>query len=606
MVAVRTIKRPLFSAAAEGKNVKKPVSDTYLAAVFAAVVGAIFTWAGSDFWADLKPLIGVPLVDLLRILVFLGFAAFSFAVLHYFGVLGAGAEPVDTRERNEYDALRQRIAAGNWIAREYARRLNVFLDAIDRFFGDEGMADRTLFPHAFGLRKPAALWTARAFDRCLSLALIYPIAAIILIWTISNHVGPAEAALLLQSTSGWKRSVGMASIALSTYGAWLLLQSAGRRQFLFGGAMIVASLMIFNTEVEAGVATAAFSTAGFAILLVVAVDRFRIGFSKSDPSEIDAISVLDSMKAKTVLIAGGSILNAFMIGLAFMIPIAAIGLVKTRIVSLPGGTMIVQIVAGSIVVMVPTFIAAFALAVSKKFIKVDRHGTFLSIFFLFMVLLCFCGATILSPLRGWRLGGPVLMFFGLLTLINAPFDWFALGLTRALMRRGLEREKWWPYFYAAVDALFAAIVIAILTVTMVAGVQLFDDLAVHGGGERLLPPMQEYLDAIKADPGKPEYWWVYATLFSTMLPSLINLFVAGVSLARGIPGISSWLLSKVREGEAVPAYDRLLVAIVLSLQGILGLAIALAAQGFLFWVIIWQGMPRLGIGVLDLAYLVAH
>jgi hypothetical protein len=31
-----------------------------------------------------------------------------------------------------------------------------------------------------------------------------------------------------------------------------------------------------------------------------------------------------------------------------------------------------------------------------------------------------------------------LMFLGLLTLINAPFDWASLGLTRALLRRGLE------------------------------------------------------------------------------------------------------------------------------------------------------------------------
>jgi hypothetical protein len=216
------------------------------------------------------------------------------------------------------------------------------------------------------------------------------------------------------------------------------------------------------------------------------------------------------------------------------------------------------------------------------------------------------GAAFLSHFDTWQAFGPLLLFLGLLTLINAPFDWLSLGLTRALMRRGLEREKWWPYLYAVIDALLASAIIAVLAMTMVAGVQLFDDLAVYDGGDRLLPPMRKFLEAIKADPEKPEYWWVYATLFSTMLPSLINLFIAGVSLARGMPGVSPWLLGKVREGEAVPVYDRLLVAIVLALQGVAGLVIALVAQGFLFWVIIWQGMPRLGIGVLDLAHLVAH
>jgi hypothetical protein len=43
--------------------------------------------------------------------------------------------------------------------------LTKFLDAIDRFFGDAGMADRTLFPRVFRLKTPAPLWTAPAFDR---------------------------------------------------------------------------------------------------------------------------------------------------------------------------------------------------------------------------------------------------------------------------------------------------------------------------------------------------------------------------------------------------------------------------------------------------------
>jgi hypothetical protein len=44
--------------------------------------------------------------------------------------------------------------------------------------------------------------------RCLLLALIYPIVTIFLIWAVSGHVGPAEAAL--GSTSdlpGWRRTL---------------------------------------------------------------------------------------------------------------------------------------------------------------------------------------------------------------------------------------------------------------------------------------------------------------------------------------------------------------------------------------------------------------
>jgi len=229
-----------------------------------------------------------------------------------------------------------------------------------------------------------------------------------------------------------------------------------------------------------------------------------------------------------------------------------------------------------------------------------------SLFVIVMIVMCFADVALLSHLDNWQIFGPLLLFLGPITVINALFGWSSLGLMRALMRRGLERGKWWPYLYAVINALLASAVIAVLAVAVVAAVQLFDGLAASGGGKPVFPPMLEFLDAIKADPVNPEYWWIYATLFSTVLPRLTNLFIAGVSLACGVPGMSSWLAVKAKAAEALPAYGRLLVAIVLALQGVAGLAIAVVAQGLLFWVIIWQGMPRLGIGVLDLAHFVAR
>jgi len=114
------------------------------------------------------------------------------------GVLRAGARPKGSPARLSYVALRESLSEGNIAARLYARRLSAFLDSVDRFFGDAGLADRTLFPRAFGLKTPAPLWTAPAFDRCLLLALIHPIATIFYIWAVSGHVGPAEAALALK------------------------------------------------------------------------------------------------------------------------------------------------------------------------------------------------------------------------------------------------------------------------------------------------------------------------------------------------------------------------------------------------------------------------
>ena len=85
------------------------------------------------------------------------------------------------------------------------------------------------------------------------------------------------------------------------------------------------------------------------------------------------------------------------------------------------------------------------------------------------------------------MAGPLVLFPGLLTLKNAPFDWASLGLTRALLRRGLELGGWWPMILALVDAAAAALIVAMLAIAMALGVQAFDSLAVLGGGQAVLP-----------------------------------------------------------------------------------------------------------------------
>jgi hypothetical protein len=73
---------------------------------------------------------------------------------YYIGILAQGAAPEGSIERQDYDALRASLAGGNLAARLYAKWLTAFLDWIERFFGDAGMADWTLFPRAFGLKQP--------------------------------------------------------------------------------------------------------------------------------------------------------------------------------------------------------------------------------------------------------------------------------------------------------------------------------------------------------------------------------------------------------------------------------------------------------------------
>jgi hypothetical protein len=224
-----------------------------------------------------------------------------------------------------------------------------------------------------------------------------------------------------------------------------------------------------------------------------------------------------------------------------------------------------------------------------------------------MIAACLAGAWLLSASEGWDIAGPLLLFLGLLTLLNAPFDWASLGLTRALLRRGLELKWLWsPYLLALVDAALAAVIIALLAVFMVVFVQAFDKVAVHGGGEKaIVLPLDTLFDGIATHPEAPEYWWVYALLLSSMISSLINLAIGGMAFTRGIPGLARLLLSWIPEGRDVPDYGRPRAAIGLTAQMFGGAVLGVAVQLAIAWFLVLHVMPWFGLDLLDMARAVA-
>ena len=76
------------------------------------------------------------------------------------------------------------------------------------------------------------------------------------------------------------------------------------------------------------------------------------------------------------------------------------------------------------------------LAAIRRLNRAGKHrweGLFLSSVLVALIIACLGAAKWSSPLSLWQMLGPLLLFVGLLTLLNAPFDWFSVGLTRALL-----------------------------------------------------------------------------------------------------------------------------------------------------------------------------
>jgi len=498
----------------------------------------------------------------------------------YLGILSAGSEAPGSLERQAYDGLRSSIPTGGLAAHLYSSWLGRCLDVVDRFFGDSDMVHPTLFPRAFGLRSPAPLWTAAAFDRCLLLALIYPIATILIIWAISGHVGPAEAALHLKSNlPGWHRGFAVAVVGVVVFAILRAAQLRGWAAWVwFASAMmmaVLAGVVALDLSVIEILFVGCMAIAG---MIVVVITRL-LALGEVEPSVYVGFD--------TRYVGVGVLCVA--------------GLIVIAIASGTGGSFALPVLVGDMAILT----AAGAVAVSSDMaMKRRRYGMFLAILLPAAIAVCLSASLLLSSLEGWRTAGPLLLFFGLLTLINAPFDWASLGLTRALLRRGLELGGWSPYLLAIADAIFAVIIVVLLIFVMVIAVQAFDHLAEHGGGAPVLV-LNRFLAGIAEYPGAPEYWWLYALLLSTMIPSLLNLFIGGTALMRAAPGLPQLLLRYMPAGRAVPIFDRAWVAFVLTAQVAVGVILGVMAQAFLALGLIGYVMPWLAIGLLDLARYIA-
>ena len=125
---------------------------------------------------------------------------------------------------------------------------------------------------------------------------------------------------------------------------------------------------------------------------------------------------------------------------------------------------------------------------------------------------------------------PVVLFFGLLPLANAPLDWLSLGLTRGLLAYGQAVGGAWRIiliYCVDVAAAFAlTFPLAVLTTTVVA---LANWASVTGGGEPVIP-LAALFEGLRNDPGDPRFYWITFMLFSTLLPSVLHILTGLVGL----------------------------------------------------------------------------
>jgi hypothetical protein len=134
-----------------------------------------------------------------------------------------------------------------------------------------------------------------------------------------------------------------------------------------------------------------------------------------------------------------------------------------------------------------------------------------------------------------------MLTMGLLPLVNAVFDFASVGLTRYLLRLGLEQKR--AAWRAVLDGLGGIAIFFALGCTLNA----FVTFVVPADGVPLVELKQLFADMRRA-PG--DYIWLMVTLFSTLIPTLLHLSVAVLTLGLQYPApLRNFVAGLLERGE---------------------------------------------------------
>ena len=96
------------------------------------------------------------------------------------------------------------------------------------------------------------------------------------------------------------------------------------------------------------------------------------------------------------------------------------------------------------------------------------------------------------------------------------------------------------------------------------------------------------------NPADFENWWIWLMLFSTAIPSVVNLAIASFAFLRGVPFVTKWMLSRMPENAAMRPRDQMRVAAALAGQVAIGLLLTASLLYLLFDDVVPLALPWLG------------
>jgi len=357
------------------------------------------------------------------------------------------------------------LTQNTWSNR-YRKLLRNMLDWVDAWLTPE-ISD----PYYYDWKpdEARAAWSHGLLNLSLQLAIVYPILSVIVYWAVTNRDGGFGSLVLIEGgETAWRRAgaIGLLSGSLT---AAIIAQWA-RNHWEPRLALVATSLAV---AVAFGVA-------------------FAVAFAFADAFAV----------AVAVTFAGAV---AFAVAVAFVIA----GSVVLAVAFVVAGTVALAVAGGVVVAVV---LAQERAGRERR----EPKNRMLYLLLCAIVMFVAVAAAVRFTIRVPPEASSTILFLVILPLLNAAADFGSTGLTRWRLRMGLSGRMWREMLIDLGGAAATFFVLGALSILTIHHLRWSD-------GSALLD-LPEFFTDIRANPG--HYWWLYFTLFSTLIPTVLHGAVA--------------------------------------------------------------------------------
>lgn len=484
----------------------------------------------------------------------LGLTATVFGIVWtvYFNVLS------ETDTEN-YRQLKSRLVEGEGAIYAYRHRLLLLLNWVDRFF--EQSNNKT--PYKMNE------WSAKAFERCLMLCVMYPLIAVLIGWTLFGNAGAFGQALGFENNSNTLfRYVYMSGFIFCVFLCYCGYKTNKKNMplFYFASASLLSNLILripewFDTVKPDG--------AGI-LLVAFAFSIFALRFLPSNKDrKISGTVIFGFSTAYTLFGTANGVYIAY---------------------RLPEIEFVLEGLIFLALSMAFSYALVFGIARLRLYADLPRSHPFI-LWLIMLGVILGISYYVYAITESGLLSGiepryfQFILAFTLIPIVNLPFDWLSTGLTRYCLRRGLTaKNNGSRTIWVCIDVTSAVLFMIGLCVVLIFFFEGYNALA-HIGGVQITPiPVATQIELIASDPFSSTHFWLYFALFSTLLPTISHYTVYSVSLF-SIPFGTSGYIARAIETDTLSkgAGARAKAAALLTVQWIAAVITVMVSVWGLLW-----------------------